>query len=129
MKIQALPQKGKIPPHTKETTGLLERSPKWIRNHRLKANLLFKVKWKSHREKQRVRLYAYEATWTPCNKAKDEEPALGFRADRIKAQEEGYVDLSHPVLIVKGIPILYILFLRVPFKSKRQSGFLIWISK
>ena len=68
--------------------------------------------------------FAYDATWTSCNCDEDEEPAWSFRSDRIKAQEEGYIDFSHPVLAIKGIPVLYIPFLRVPFKGQRQSGFL-----
>ena len=68
--------------------------------------------------------FAYDATWTSCNCDDDEEPAWAFRSDRIKAQEEGYIDFSHPVLTVKGVPILYIPFLRIPFKGQRQSGFL-----
>ena len=37
--------------------------------------------------------YANDAILTPCRCEDDETPAWGFRADRIKAQEEGYVDM------------------------------------
>lgn len=67
---------------------------------------------------------AYNATWTPCLCEEDENPAWSFRADEIRAQRGGYIDLSHPILMVKGIPVLYIPFLKVPFKTERQSGFL-----
>ncbi|MDA9951148.1 putative LPS assembly protein LptD [Oligoflexaceae bacterium] len=67
---------------------------------------------------------AQEAVWSPCNCDEDESPAWGFRADRIEARSGGYVDLYHPVLEIRGIPILYFPFLKLPMKTKRQSGFL-----
>lgn len=67
---------------------------------------------------------AYNSTWTPCKCDDDESPAWGFRADRIHAQVEGYADMEHPVLEIKGFPVLYLPFLKVPLKQRRQSGFL-----
>ncbi len=64
------------------------------------------------------------ATFTPCRCADDEIPAWGFQADQIEAQQEGYIDLHHPVLTIKGVPILYLPYLKLPLKAKRQSGFL-----
>ncbi|HYX33122.1 MAG TPA: putative LPS assembly protein LptD [Oligoflexus sp.] len=63
-------------------------------------------------------------SFTPCRCDEDETPAWGFQADKIDAQQEGYVDLHHPVLTIKGIPILYLPYLKLPLKAKRQSGFL-----
>jgi hypothetical protein len=63
-------------------------------------------------------------SFTPCRCEEDEIPAWGFQADRIDAQQEGYVDLHHPVLTIKGVPILYLPYLKLPLKVKRQSGFL-----
>jgi hypothetical protein len=63
-------------------------------------------------------------SFTPCRCEDDETPAWGFQADEIDAQQEGYVDLHHPVLTIKGIPILYLPYLKLPLKAKRQSGFL-----
>lgn len=68
---------------------------------------------------------AFESTWTPCKCEEGEEPAWGFRAARIEAQMEGYVDLVHPVLAIKGFPVLYLPYLKVPMKQTRQSGFLV----
>jgi hypothetical protein len=65
------------------------------------------------------------ASWTSCACDDDESPAWGFRADRLELQMGGYVELSHPVLEIKGIPIIYLPFLKLPVKSERQSGFLI----
>ncbi len=90
----------------------------------LKKNYFLRLSGSTLEKVNEYDYYAYDAIWTPCRCADDEEPAWSFRADRIKAQEEGYIDLSHPILMVKGVPVLYIPFLRVPFKSKRQSGFL-----
>ncbi|MCX6128736.1 MAG: putative LPS assembly protein LptD, partial [Proteobacteria bacterium] len=64
------------------------------------------------------------ASFTPCRCEDDEFPAWSFQADTIEAQQEGYIDLKHPVLTIKGIPVLYLPFLKLPLKAKRQSGFL-----
>ena len=61
---------------------------------------------------------------TPCFCDDDEKPAWGIRADTFDAYGEGYADFSDAVIEIKGIPILYFPFLRVPMKGQRQSGFL-----
>lgn len=67
---------------------------------------------------------ARDAIFTPCICEEGETPAWGFQADEIFAQQEGYVDLKHPVLTIKGIPVIYLPYMKLPMKSKRQSGFL-----
>jgi lipopolysaccharide assembly outer membrane protein LptD (OstA) len=67
---------------------------------------------------------ARQSLWTPCRCEDDEAPAWGFRSDRTEAQIGGYADLYHPVLEIKGIPVLYLPYLKLPLKSQRQSGFL-----
>ncbi len=67
---------------------------------------------------------AYESVFSPCRCEDDEAPAWGFRADRIHAQVGGYADMYHPILEIKGIPILYLPYLKLPIKDRRQSGFL-----
>lgn len=68
---------------------------------------------------------ARNALFTPCFCEKDESPAWAFRADRVEAQVGGYADLHHPVLEIKGIPVLYLPYLKIPLKDRRQSGFLL----
>ena len=101
-----------------------EATRKETSNLTLKQNYYFKLSGKLITRRQENNYEASEAVWTSCRCEDDETPAWGFRADRIQAQEEGYVDLSHPVLFIKGVPVLYIPYLKVPFKSRRQSGFL-----
>ena len=67
---------------------------------------------------------AMEATWTPCHCEEDETPAWGFYSQKMDAQIGGYVGMQDPVLQIKGFPVLYLPYLKVPIKSKRQSGFL-----
>ncbi len=67
---------------------------------------------------------AEDAVWSPCYCEEDETPAWGFRARSVKAQVGGYADMQHPVLEIKGIPVLYLPYLKLPIKSERQSGFL-----
>lgn len=76
---------------------------------------------------QRTDGYLYRAknaSFTPCICDEDETPAWGFQADSIEAMQEGYVDLKHPILKIKGLPILYLPYLKIPLKAQRQSGFL-----
>lgn len=61
---------------------------------------------------------------SPCMCQVDETPPWGFRAHSVEAQSGGYADLEHPVLEIKGLPVLYLPWIRIPIKNKRQSGFL-----
>jgi hypothetical protein len=67
---------------------------------------------------------ATESLWTTCRCEEGEAPAWGFRAARTEAQIGGYADLYHPVLEIKGLPVLYLPYLKVPIKDQRQTGFL-----
>lgn len=67
---------------------------------------------------------ASKITLTPCYCKDDEKPAWQIRADSIDSYAEGYADLDDAVIEIKGIPILYLPYLRIPMKGKRQSGFL-----
>ena len=68
---------------------------------------------------------AQNADWTPCQCDEDETPAWGFHSENILAQREGYVEFEDAVLEIKGIPVLFFPRLKLPLKSRRQSGFLI----
>ena len=67
---------------------------------------------------------ARNALFTPCRCSRDEKPAWAFRADSVDAQIGGYADLRNAVLEIKGIPVLYLPYLKLPLKDQRQSGFL-----
>ncbi len=68
--------------------------------------------------------HARESEWTPCYCDQDSHPTWSFRAETIDAQTGGYVDLTHAVLEIKGMPVLYLPRLKIPLKGTRQSGFL-----
>ncbi len=68
---------------------------------------------------------ANDALWTPCFCEEDEAPAWAFRSRSAFAQTGGYITMKHSLLEVKGVPILYIPYLKIPLKSERQSGFLL----
>ncbi len=70
-------------------------------------------------------MVAQRAFWTSCKCDEGESAPWGFRADRIDAQSGGYIDLKDPVLEIKGVPILYLPYLKLPLKESRQSGFLL----
>ena len=65
-----------------------------------------------------------DATFSPCLCDEDESPAWSIRAAEIDTQIGGYADLYDPVVEIKGIPVLYLPYMKLPIKSKRQSGFL-----
>ena len=65
------------------------------------------------------------AVWTPCLCDEDENPDWGFRSERVEAQVGGYADLYHAVLEIKGFPVLYLPYVKIPIKDRRQSGFLL----
>jgi hypothetical protein len=85
----------------------------------------FKLKGSRLERRNESQIISDNASWTSCACDDDESPAWGFRADRLELQMGGYVELFHPVLEIKGIPIIYLPFLKLPVKSQRQSGFLI----
>lgn len=62
--------------------------------------------------------------WTPCKCERDELPAWGIRASKTFAQMGGYATFQDALLEVKGIPVLYLPWLIVPIKDRRQSGLL-----
>ncbi len=68
--------------------------------------------------------YARNSLFTPCYCKPGESPAWAFNASEIEAQVGGYANLYHPVLQIKGIPVLYLPWLKFPLKDRRQSGFL-----
>lgn len=68
---------------------------------------------------------AEEAFLTPCFCEEDESPVWGFRTRRLRMNMEGYAELQNPVFEIKGVPVLYLPFLKIPMKEKRQSGFLL----
>ncbi len=67
---------------------------------------------------------ANKVTVTPCRCDEDEKAAWQVRADTLDAYGEGYADFEDAVIEVKGIPVLYLPYLRLPMKGERQSGFL-----
>ncbi len=86
--------------------------------------LYFRLEGKSLERKDGNTYTARDAFFTPCICADDESPAWGFQADEIVAQQEGYINLKHPILTIKGLPLIYLPYLKLPLKVKRQSGFL-----
>jgi hypothetical protein len=68
--------------------------------------------------------YARNSLFTPCYCKPGETPAWAFSASEIEAQIGGYADMYHPVLEIKGVPVLYLPYLKFPIKDRRQSGFL-----
>ncbi|MCX6125056.1 MAG: hypothetical protein NTV34_09975, partial [Proteobacteria bacterium] len=69
-------------------------------------------------------LLARDGVWTPCHCEKDEIPAWAFRSSEIAAQPGGYATFKDAILEIKGVPVLYLPWFRVPIKDKRQSGLL-----
>ena len=67
---------------------------------------------------------ARHSLWTPCHCEADESPAWGLRAANTEAQMGGYATFYDAMLEIKGVPILYVPWLKLPIKDRRQSGLL-----
>ena len=65
-----------------------------------------------------------DGMWTPCHCEKDEAPAWALRSAKTEVQPGGYATFTNTVLEIKGMPVLYLPWLRIPIKDKRQSGLL-----
>ncbi|NRA44212.1 MAG: hypothetical protein HRU09_04555 [Oligoflexales bacterium] len=85
----------------------------------------FVIEGESIKRLTEERFYAKRAFFTPCFCQADETPPWGFRAEEIHAKGGAYADFYHPILEIKGVPVLYLPFLKIPMKSTRQSGFLL----
>ncbi len=90
----------------------------------LPSTLYFKVQGETLTRTDGNDYEARHALFTPCLCEEGESPAWGFRADEMEAQVGGYADLYHPVLEIKGIPVLYLPYIKVPLKDERQTGLL-----
>ncbi|RYG56146.1 hypothetical protein EON80_29715, partial [bacterium] len=62
------------------------------------STVYFRLKGESLERKDGNTYKAKDAVFTPCICEDDESPAWGFQADEIEAQQEGYIDLKHPIL-------------------------------
>jgi hypothetical protein len=67
-------------------------------------------------------LISENGVWTPCRCELDEEPAWGLRSTEIFAQPGGYATFKDAVVEIKGFPVLYLPWFRIPIKDQRQSG-------
>ncbi len=65
---------------------------------------------------------AKNALVTPCRCEDDEAPAWGVRSAEAEAQMGGYATFRHALIEIKGVPVLYLPWLKVPVKDARQSG-------
>ena len=114
----------------RKRNSLEKRRRFWEQNRKSKSAVdynvpyYFKITGSKIERKNTNDYYAFGGIITGCQCDEDESPVWAFRADKIKVQREGYADLLHPVFEIKGMPILYLPYLKIPVKSKRQSGFL-----
>lgn len=94
------------------------------KKNKIISTAYFKIEGKEIKRISGNDFRASEALWTPCYCEDDESPAWGFRTNSLKARIGGYVSMEDPILEIKGIPVFYLPFLKLPIKHKRQSGFL-----
>lgn len=83
------------------------------------------LKFNSKRIVRRKRdfLQADDAFLTPCRCAGDEPPAFALRAKRIDAAVDEHIDFNRAVVEVRGWPVFFLPFLRLPLT--RKSGLLL----
>lgn len=83
-----------------------------------------RLKGESIRRIGKVSYYADNSSLTPCLCDDEEKPDWGISAKNISMNYGGYASIKNAFVKVKGIPILYFPYLKLPVKKKRQSGFL-----
>jgi lipopolysaccharide export system protein LptA len=124
---QYSPQMSQLHPSDREQT--LRRRDVWNKAQkedalRSKQSYFLKIKGEEIERSNGNDFRAKEALLTPCRCEDDEAPAWGLRTESTIAQLGGYADLYHPVLEIKGLPVLYLPYLKLPIKDQRQSGLL-----
>lgn len=67
---------------------------------------------------------AREATYTTCDCDVDETPAWHFSSSESSVTVGEYLRGWHAFFRVKGVPVLYSPYVKIPIKRERQSGFL-----
>ena len=95
--------------------GVVHQAKIFIKNENLHIN---------GREVQKTGPNTYtvhDGTITTCD-AKN--PPWRIEASVIDVEVEGYAVARHPLLKVKGVPVMYLPAMVVPVKTERQSGFL-----
>ena len=83
------------------------------------------LKFHSQRITRQARdfLQADTAMLTPCRCVDDEPPAFALRAKRIDAVMDEHIDFNTAVVEVRGLPVFFLPFLRLPLE--RKSGLLL----
>ncbi len=66
-----------------------------------------------------------DSVFTSCKCDPGESPAWSVRSQESEAQIGGYADFKNAVIEIKGVPVFYLPYLRLPVKDTRQSGFLL----
>lgn len=81
--------------------------------------------WGDSLKKTGPATYAAEkVTITPCDCKEDEKPAWSFFAYKGDVTLGQYLTGYHAFFEVKGVPLLYTPYLKIPIKNERESGFL-----
>jgi len=77
---------------------------------------------------QRVRQNDYYGTnisLSTCQCGLHEEPDWSIQAKHFFMQKQGYASFQHALITIKGFPVFYLPYFKIPVKNKRQSGFLV----
>ncbi len=61
---------------------------------------------------------------TPCLCAMDEIPPWAIAGKDIHIKVEEYLTVFHPVIMINDVPTFYLPWIKLPIKTKRQSGLL-----
>lgn len=97
----------------------------WQTRHAGEQEQSYYLKFRSQRITRQARdfLQADEAFLTPCRCVGDEPPAFALRARRIDAVVDEHIDFDTAVVEVRGFPVFFLPFLRLPLE--RKSGLLL----
>ena len=78
-------------------------------------------------ELERIDPFVFKASnahFTVCKCSEGESPAWSLFSSKVTAETGEYADLQDSIFKIKGIPVFYLPFVRLPLKHQRQTGLL-----
>ncbi|MEY4630471.1 MAG: hypothetical protein RIQ81_591 [Pseudomonadota bacterium] len=89
------------------------------------SNAFFRIGGETIERKNGNDFQILDSVFTSCKCDPGEAPAWSVRAQKSEAQIGGYADFRNAVVEIKGVPVFYLPYMRLPIKDTRQSGFLL----
>ncbi len=91
----------------------------------LNGTSYFKIDGSSIKKITKKSYEALDSRLSFCDCEEGETPAWAFRSSKIYFEKGQYASLHNSVLELKGLPVFYLPYIRLPLMNERKIGFLI----